>query len=719
MALTNMKRWLCGAAVVVTAGCVAQNETLEAQLGDAPLAGKDGVTRELPWGPSDAPSIFGPDLKTKLEELPREGAAATPPWAGSYWPVYQDSINQKWDGPATDAPSTKYAKAFGVTGVEDAVSRMRGIAGASSRKACSVTADCNAQIGEECAKREGQAAGSCIPTWWGICHAWGPAAILVPEARRPVTINGVTFKVNDIRALVTLVHDSVEEKFVSLRCDADDGQSKIEYDQYGRPKEGDCIDTNAGTLHLLMGNYLGLKQQSFVMDRTFDDEVWNQPLRRYRVTLQKEVTAAEANALVGVTSEGGNTSSLAATLAAGAWKHFEALPVTAGQSVKVQLHGTGDGDLYVKFGAQPTDAAYDCRPFDNGSEETCGLTAPAGAAQLFVSVHGYSASNVTLAIVRGGAAPTAYKFNAAAKRFYEVRSELDYITESDVITDGPFADKIDLFTRTDRYHYILETDAEGRIVGGEWLDESKRHHPDFLWLPLRVSGQSVAEGKIKYADVMNLLNQSVASEEGGPITTTVTERGTVAKGAWKHLGPFQVAPGTMLNVEMTGTGDADLYVRKGAAPTDASYDCRPYKNGSAESCAVEGGAAIYVAVSGYAATSDFTLNIRFTRTTTGGGTTVPPTAHLDVSGNVALGAFATHTVNVIAGKKIVIRSVAANDVDLYLQMGQAPTTSSYLAQAYTSSGNETLEYTPTTTGVLHIGVHGYKASAFTLKTADQ
>jgi serine protease len=33
-----------------------------------------------------------------------------------------------------------------------------------------------------------------------------------------------------------------------------------------------------------------------------------------------------------------------------------------------------------------------------------------------------------------------------------------------------------------------------------------------------------------------------------------------------------------------GTGDADMYVKFGSAPTDTVYDCRPYKNGNVENC---------------------------------------------------------------------------------------------------------------------------------------
>ena len=33
-------------------------------------------------------------------------------------------------------------------------------------------------------------------------------------------------------------------------------------------------------------------------------------------------------------------------------------------------------------------------------------------------------------------------------------------------------------------------------------------------------------------------------------------------------------------------GDADLYVRRGSEPTLSTYDCRPYKSGSNETCAI-------------------------------------------------------------------------------------------------------------------------------------
>lgn len=60
---------------------------------------------------------------------------------------------------------------------------------------------------------------------------------------------------------------------------------------------------------------------------------------------------------------------------------------------------------------------------------------------------------------------------------------------------------------------------------------------------------------------------------------------------------------------MSGTGDADLYVRIGAAPTEAQFDCRPYRTGSDETCTVQlpAPAQIHVMVRGWAQSSTFEL----------------------------------------------------------------------------------------------------------------
>jgi len=78
--------------------------------------------------------------------------------------------------------------------------------------------------------------------------------------------------------------------------------------------------------------------------------------------------------------------------------------------------------------------------------------------------------------------------------------------------------------------------------------------------------------------------------EGGPITRNEEHRfETPALAAGNY------------RFEMTGSGDADLYVRIGTAPDLRTYDCRPYKGSSNEACDVElpAAAPIHVMVRGY------------------------------------------------------------------------------------------------------------------------
>jgi serine protease len=79
---------------------------------------------------------------------------------------------------------------------------------------------------------------------------------------------------------------------------------------------------------------------------------------------------------------------------------------------------------------------------------------------------------------------------------------------------------------------------------------------------------------------------------------------SVALGAEKEYGPFDVVSGSLFEATMTGAGDPDLYVRFGARPTTTSYDCRPYLATANETCAIDtpvGQERALVMVRGYAA----------------------------------------------------------------------------------------------------------------------
>ena len=167
--------------------------------------------------------------------------------------------------------------------------------------------------------------------------------------------------------------------------------------------------------------------------------------------------------------------------------------------------GTGDADMYVKFGSAPTLTSYDCRPYVSGNAETCTI-ATAQAGTYYIMVNAYAAySGVTL------------------KGSYS--------------TGGG---------------------------GGNSLTSG-----------VPVTGLSATTGN--FGTIYNLVVPSGKTK----VTFTITG----------------------------STGDADLYVRIGSAPTTASYDCRPYLTGDNETCTFNAPAAgtYYVGVRAYSTYSGVTL----------------------------------------------------------------------------------------------------------------
>ncbi|HET7307038.1 MAG TPA: pre-peptidase C-terminal domain-containing protein [Gammaproteobacteria bacterium] len=119
--------------------------------------------------------------------------------------------------------------------------------------------------------------------------------------------------------------------------------------------------------------------------------------------------------------------------------------------------GSGDVDLYVKFGSQPTLSSYDCRPYLNGNSESCTFASPQ-AGTWYVMLHGYqSYSNVTLegSYETGGggsACPSGYTQYtgslSAGQDAYEPDGNYNYSgvsgTHSGILT-GPAGTDFDLY----------------------------------------------------------------------------------------------------------------------------------------------------------------------------------------------------------------------------------------------------------------------------------
>ena len=312
------------------------------------------------WNSANNPSRIDSTFVYELDALPLSGGPKQAPIPGYYWATAYDSANNRWDGAETLSPAEKYGKAFGVADVGLAVSKDTGIRAQTGRKECAAAADCaDKKDGSICAIPSGETKGRCIPTWWGICHGWAPYAFSQPQFKQPVTKNGVTFHAADIEALMSLVYSrGLPTKFIGERCDRDhDSQAPVavEFDSLGRSSNSECRDVNAGAFHVVITNLLGMREQSLVYDRTFDDEVWNQPVRDFKVTNAvdnklKEISKLEAVRLLGLDTELVNIQKdreyKKSETQAGIYT------VLADGELSFRLSGTGDADLYMRRGAE-------------------------------------------------------------------------------------------------------------------------------------------------------------------------------------------------------------------------------------------------------------------------------------------------------------------------------------------------------------------------------
>jgi hypothetical protein len=80
-----------------------------------------------------------------------------------------------------------------------------------------------------------------------------------------------------------------------------------------------------------------------------------------------------------------------------------------------------------------------------------------------------------------------------------------------------------------------------------------------------------------------------------PVAVTQTERVQLAACGWRVFGPFQAGAGEV-RVTSRGVGDADIYVRLGAAPQTDAFDCRSDGDAADEECVVDGDGPVFVAV---------------------------------------------------------------------------------------------------------------------------
>lgn len=467
------------------------------------------------WDARNNPRGFRTEFDYTVDNLPRRGASARVAWAASYWPYYEGGINARWQGSDQLSPAEKYDKAFngwtepdGFMDLEpwNAWSCAFDPAYYTSLGPAAAWTDRNkgtwlAHNGidddgdgvadaDEC--REDPSEYDGLESWWGICHAWAPAAIMEDEPLRAVERNGVRFEVSDIKALLIQQYDRSDAYLVGGRCN----ERELERDETGRVTRTECRDLNAGSWHVIVTNLLGKHSRPFVIERTTNYQVWNQPLVGYEITSQREITVDEAHALLRVSAEeidGGTgevvfdveegTPLARAVLETVNTASFDVLDVDA------RLHASAARNIVA---ARPLRSlrALDAVPY-------------VGAAA-FDSLVTYVEENGLVEAV-------PYRYNPAAKRFVEVRMTTDWVTESHPST-APMTPVNERYVRHDTYHYVLELDAAGAVIGGEWLGASNLNHPDFVWLPVAPRG---GNPHIDIDEVRAMIAESRQGADGG------------------------------------------------------------------------------------------------------------------------------------------------------------------------------------------------------------
>ena len=178
-----------------------------------------------------------------------------------------------------------------------------------------------------------------------------------------------------------------------------------------------------------------------------------------------------------------------------------------------------------------------------------------------------------------------------------------------------------------------------------------------------------------YSVVLTVTDNAGASNSITKSVTVTTTADTVLSNGVAKTG-LAAATGASLNFTMVvpagatglkfvmagGTGDADMYVKLGSAPTDTVYDCRPFLGGNAETCNIATATAgtYFVRLKGYAAFSGVSLTGSYT---TGGGAFFQNLTDVTIGDNTTVDS--PITVSGVAGNAPATLSVAVNIVHTY------------------------------------------------------
>ncbi len=275
--------------------------------------------------------------------------------------------------------------------------------------------------------------------------------------------------------------------------------------------------------------------------------------------------------------------------------------VQSGQ-IKLEIKisgGIGDCDLYVKYGATPTTTSYDYRPYLGGNNETVTVNNPA-SGYWYIMLRGYSAySGVTLVayyqatstLPNAPSSLTASRVSSSQINLSWIdnaSNESGFYIERASTSSGPWTQVATVGANVTSYSNT------GLSCGTTYYYRVRAYNG------AGTSGYSNTAGATTTActTVTTLQNNVPVSNLTGASSSQVYYKISVPSGQDK------------LTIKISGgSGDCDLYVKRGALPTTSSYDYRPYLSGNNETVTVSSPASgdWYIMLRGYSAYSGVKL----------------------------------------------------------------------------------------------------------------
>jgi hypothetical protein len=248
--------------------------------------------------------------------------------------------------------------------------------------------------------------------------------------------------------------------------------------------------------------------------------------------------------------------------------------------------GTGDADLFVRFGDRPTDTEWDCRPFLSGNNETCSIPfAQAGTWWLRLNAFTAFAGVTLTATVSPAPVPTALVSGVPVTGLSGAAGSDQYFTldvpsgSSLLVTIAGGTGDADLFVRFGAAPTNSQWDCRPFLFGNNETCTITFAQAGTWWI--RVNAFSAISGVTLTATASPAPTPTVLVN-GVAVTDLSGAAGS------EQFFTLQVPSGasSLVVTIAGGTGDADMYVRLGAAPTDTGWDCRPFLFGNNETCTI-------------------------------------------------------------------------------------------------------------------------------------